>query len=149
MDNLEPMRPVHAAADETQPGSTWLLLAWFAAMVAVPMALILAPPSPALAVVSALAVCAGGGLAVAGTVRTLRENRGHRIPWMGRPPVCPRRWDLLTGSGTPMVVFGAGVFGRSVGGPVLSTVLPLTVGAVFAAVLMAAQAVHNRRAAAG
>lgn len=149
MDDLEPMRPVHAAANETQPGSTWLLLAWFAAMFAVPMALVLAPPSPALAVVSALTVCAGGGLAAAGTVRTLRENRGHRVPWVGRPPVCPRRWDLLTGSGTPLVVFGAGVFGRSIGGPVFSIVLPVTVGAVLVIAVTTAQTVHNRRAATG
>lgn len=147
MDDLEPMRPVHAAANETQPGSTWLLLAWFAAMFAVPMALILAPPSPALAVVSALAVCAGGGLAVAGTVRTLRENRGHRVPWVGRPPVRPRKWDLLSGSGMPLACFGTVAFGSNVDG--LPSYAPVFVVGVLAAALMTAQAVHNRRAAAG
>ncbi|MFC9517812.1 hypothetical protein ACFTSD_18970 [Nocardiaceae bacterium NPDC056970] len=122
---------------------------WFLAIVSGGGALILAPASAGLAVVSALVTCIGGGLAVVATARTLRENRGRRLPWLGRPPVHPRRWDLLSGSGAPMVVFGAGVFGRTVGGSTTAVVLPLALGAALTIAMVTAQTLHNRRVAAG
>lgn len=140
------MRPVdHGHTDTLPPRRGWLVGVWFVAIVCAGVALTLAPPSTGLAVVSALVTCVGGGLAAAATARTLRENRGQRLPWLGRPPVHPRRWDLLAGSGAPMMAFGAGVFGRTVGSPTTAVVLPIAVVAVITGVLCVAQLRHNRR----
>ena len=141
------MRPVDRGRPDTPPPQRgWVVGVWFVAIVSAGVALSVAPPSTGLAVVSALVTCVGGALAAAATARTLRENRGLRLPWSGRPPVRPRRWDLLSGSGAPMVAFGAGVFGRTVGSPTAAVVLPIAVVAVLTGVLCAAQWRHNRRA---
>lgn len=145
MTGTPPTRPLGVDANEPPPGSVVTFVVWLAGLIAAMLALLLAPPSTGLAVVSALLTCVGAGLAAAGVVRTLRENHGRRVPWLGRPPVRPRRWDYLSGTGVPVTVYGAGVFGRAVGGATTGVVLPLALGAVLVLAMTAAQARHNRR----
>ncbi|MBU4615686.1 hypothetical protein IM877_13175 [Rhodococcus sp. GG48] len=117
---------------------------WFVVIVSAGVALAVAPASRTAGIVGASAVATGVGFAVAGTSRTLRENRGLRVPWWGPPTNRPRKWDLLAGTGLPLVSYGAILVGRSV--QTLPTVaFPLTALATLSLVLCAAQWRHNRR----
>ncbi|WP_305092696.1 hypothetical protein [Prescottella sp. R16] len=138
---MDGMRPIPGSPE---PGDRpWLVALSFAAVVAGAMLLTLAPPSPATAVAGVAMTVGGAGLAAAGTARVLRENQGRRVPWWGGPPVRPRRWDLLMGTGAPMAFYGPVVTARSV--DALPGWTPLAVSAVLVAALFTAQALHNRR----
>lgn len=149
MREIPPMRPVRDSDSiPTSTDPSWIVAVWLFAIVAASITMAVVPTSRSTAIVGALVTAAGAGFAVAGTARTLRENPNQRVPWWGRPTNCPRRWDLLAGTGIPLAAYGAILTGRSVD-RLSGVVFPLSVMAVLTLILCAAQAWHNRRVAAG
>ena len=149
MPEIPPMRPVRDS-DSAPTSSTpsWRLAAWMFAIVAASIAMTVVPTSRMTVIVGALVTAAGAGFAAAGTRRTLRENSGQRVPWWGQPTTRPRRWDLLSGTGIPLVAYGSILMGRSVD-RLSGFAFPLVVVAAVALALCAAQVLHNRRVATG
>ncbi|MGA9873201.1 MAG: hypothetical protein WBQ44_18925 [Rhodococcus sp. (in: high G+C Gram-positive bacteria)] len=88
-------------------------------------------------------LCAGSVLAVQAVQRICRENTGRRIPWFGRPPVSPRRFDLKSGLGAPLVVIGAVILGQNLAWP--WPVMIVAAGLFSVGVSTVAVSVHNRR----
>ncbi|WP_137723979.1 hypothetical protein [Prescottella subtropica] len=137
---------MRSASSSPEPRNRpWLAALSITAIVIVAMLLTLTPPSTTTAVAGVVVTVVGAGSAAAGTARVLRENRGHRVPWRGSPPVRPRQWDLLTGTGSPMAFYGPVVTARSV--DALPGWTPLAVCGLLIAVLYTALALHNRRLA--
>ncbi len=138
------MRPVSVQRDEREPAPRWKLAGTYVILAALCLTVVLVDEGQNwLAAAGVCASAIGAAFIVASTRRTMRENAGRRIPLLGRPPVEPRRVDLLDTFGQPMVLLGVVMALKSASVP-WSVALPVVcigvVGAPFAA-----QAWHNRR----
>ncbi|MDI9933097.1 hypothetical protein QM588_21980 [Rhodococcus sp. IEGM 1354] len=144
MEPLQPMRPVDVRYDEREAAPRWKVWGARIVLAALVLTAILVEDGQSWMVVAGVCASAiGAALIVASTRRTMRENTGRRIPWLGRPPVEPRRVDLLDTFGLPMVVFGIAVAAKSASVPWFFALPVVCVGAV--GVPLAAQAWHNHR----
>jgi hypothetical protein len=92
------MRPVHASPDQWSPTPVWMTVTLLALAAAGGVAAVAVSNTgwwPAAFTVLTAAACV---LAWLWARRIARENRGHRIPWFGRPPNRRRNVDLRTGA---------------------------------------------------
>lgn len=144
MEPLQPMRPVSVQHDERDSPPRWKVWGVHLALASFVLTVVFVDERQSWSV--AAGVCAsviGSALVVASTRRTIRENAGRRIPWLGRPPVEPRRMDLLLTYGMPMAAFGVALVARNgyFHWPVAVAVVCIGVVGLPAA----AQAWHNYR----
>ena len=143
MEPLQPMRPVDVQHDERESAPRWKV--WGARILLAGLVLTGVLVEDGQSWMVAAGTCAsaiGAALIVASTRRTMRENAGRRIPWLGRPPVEPRREDLLLTFGFPMVVFGIALAAKSASVPWF---IALPVICAFIGLPLSAQAWHNHR----
>ncbi|TFI43653.1 hypothetical protein E4P29_11720 [Rhodococcus sp. 1R11] len=144
MEPLQPMRPVDVQHDERESAPQWKVWGARIVLVALVLTAMLVEDGQSWMIVAGVCTTAiGAALTVASTRRTLRENAGRRIPWNGRPPIEPRRVDLLEAFGFPMVVLGVVLAAKSASVPWFIALPVVCIGAVGAP--LAAQAWHNYR----
>ncbi|MGF0311002.1 hypothetical protein [Rhodococcus sp. IEGM1428] len=144
MEPLQPMRPVDVQRDERESAPHWKV--WGARILLVGLvltAVLVEDGQSWLAVAGVCTAAIGAALTVASTRRTMRENAGRRIPWLGRPPIEPRQVDLLETFGFPMVVFGVAVAAKSASVSWFIALPIVCIGAV--AVPLAGHTWHNYR----
>ena len=100
---------------------------------------------------SALAITAGIAVFVVGVIfavwsirQLLHDNRGHRIPWWGTPPVKPRSIDVAKIIGIPTTMLGVLMIGENMIGGESWWTTAILAGLAFLA-LACPIAIHNLR----
>ncbi|MFY2788059.1 hypothetical protein [Rhodococcus sp. KRD162] len=144
MEPLQPMRPVSVQQDERESAPSWKLWCAYVGLAALFLASMWIDGGYRWIVAAGIFIFAiGAALSIAAARRISRENAGRRIPWIGFPPVRPRKVDLLETVGASMTLTGALMAANNLSIP-WPIFLPI-IGFAFIAVTLSAQAWHNYR----
>ncbi|MBW4779459.1 hypothetical protein KZO37_08785 [Rhodococcus fascians] len=144
MEPLQPMRPVDVQRVEREAAPRWKVWGAYIGGPALYLASMWIDGGHEWAVVAGVCLfVVGAALSVAAARRVSRENAGRRIPWMGLPPVRPRKVDLLETVGASMALSGALLAANNLSIP-WPISLPI-IACVLIGAPLAAQAWHNYR----
>ncbi|WP_424808673.1 hypothetical protein [Rhodococcus sp. 27YEA15] len=124
---------------------TWKVVAVLVAVVtAATVALVYSGTGRSAVLLGIVMALGGAALTVMSERRILRENAGRRMSLFGSPPVRPRRFDLLSGAGVPLLMFGSAISVQASTGPRPYLLLGVLATATILAMTFA-YIVHNRR----